>query len=196
MLPLSERAAVVTAIERVEQKTAGEIVFCEVPRSDDYTFAPLTLALAGIFVGTGAALVVLGDPLQFVAIQFGGMILGLVAHAMGAGRLVISQRRINEETMQRAMQVFHEQGLAQTRDRAAVLLFVSYLERMAIVLADEGIKGKVDAAAWARVRDKLAEGARRRSAAPIIAAVEEVGSWLASHFPKTAQDRDEKPSVV
>jgi putative membrane protein len=79
-----------------------------------------------------------------------------------------------------------------------VLIFVSLAERMAEIIADEGIASRVEPTVWDRAMAALAEGLKREEpAAGFAAAVGLCGDVLAEHFPATPGDNpNELPDAV
>lgn len=57
--------------------------------------------------------------------------------------------------MQRAREVFIERGLTNTRDRNGILLYVQVRQHDFVVLADEGINGKIEPGYWQNVCDSV-----------------------------------------
>lgn len=116
------------------------------------------------------------------------------------------------ETMQRAMtypgdilrQVwlraeleFYRENLNQTKDHTGVLIFVTLLERQAVVLGDRGISEKLKAGAWDEVVAKVLEGPRTGQwAAKLEEALNMCGEQLAHHFPIKEGDKNELPNHV
>src|SRR5690606_24401094 len=84
---------------------------------------------------------------------------------------------------------FMAKNLQATRERTGVLIYVSLRERMAEILADEGIAAKVDARAWDPAMAALLTGLRRGQAGEgLIAAIGLCAEILAVHFPADAAD--------
>ncbi len=75
-----------------------------------------------------------------------------------------------------------------------VLIFVSVAERHVEILADSGIEQRVPKETWQSIVDGLThEIAAGRAIEGFIAAVESVGTHLATHFPPGSADRNELP---
>ena len=79
-----------------------------------------------------------------------------------------------------------------------MLIFVSLGERMAELIADEGIAGHVDAHVWDQAMAALTEGLKRgEPAAGFAAAVGLCGDVLAEKFPALPGDNpNELPDAV
>ena len=87
------------------------------------------------------------------------------------------------------------QNLHTTKGRTGVLIYVSFAERFAEVIADDGIYRKVSPKVWegviAELTHHLAKGTRREG---FITAIEMCGKILAEHFPPGHGDKDELPN--
>lgn len=106
-------------------------------------------------------------------------------------------KEAGSDAVARARRLFDDFGMASTRDRTGVLLYVAWKDRSLAVLGDRGIDAKVGEAYWRGLADGLSTAFRKgRYAAGIVAAVEEVGRRLAEHFPRRDDDRDELPNLV
>jgi putative membrane protein len=109
----------------------------------------------------------------------------------------VSEARATELAEEQAFQEFHRFELHRTDARTGVLLFVSLLERRAIVLADEGIHARVGPEPWQATNEAVLAGIRRGSlAAGLLAGIESTGAVLAQHFPPAAGDRNEVPDRI
>jgi len=96
---------------------------------------------------------------------------------------------------QKAVEQFLVQNLHTTKGRTGVLIYVSFAERFAEVIADDGIYRKVSPKVWegviAELTHHLAKGTRREG---FITAIEMCGKILAEHFPPGHGDKDELPN--
>jgi putative membrane protein len=87
---------------------------------------------------------------------------------------------------------FEALGLARTRERTGVLLYVSLAHRRAEVLADEGIYAKAPHQAWDEVIALLTAPLSRGEAADgFVAAVGRIGEILAAYLPPRGDDTNE-----
>jgi len=97
----------------------------------------------------------------------------------------------------RAEVEFHREGLSRTRHHTGVLIFLSLMEREAVVLADHGIADKIPASAWDGVVQAILKGARSGHwAQQCEAALRECGKYLAEHFPPQSGKSNELPNAV
>lgn len=98
----------------------------------------------------------------------------------------------------RAQAQFLAKNLQHTRGRTGVLIFVSLAERMAELIADEGIAQHVEPKVWDRAMAALVEGLKRdEPAAGFAAAIGLCADVLAERFPADPGDNpDELPDAV
>ena len=96
-----------------------------------------------------------------------------------------------------ALQEFHHLGMEKTRDRIGVLVLILFAERQFQIVADEGIHTKVEIGTWETLVVKMSshfkDGKYRDG---IIHVVQEVGSLLSRHFPRSAGDTNELSNDV
>ncbi len=95
-----------------------------------------------------------------------------------------------------AEKLFIKNGLDKTRDRNAVMLYVSLRERTAVVLGDTGIHKEVADGAWDSITASIAEAARKGLLVDgIVTAVGKIGTLLSAHFPLKSDDTNELPDA-
>jgi putative membrane protein len=112
-------------------------------------------------------------------------------------RAFTSHHDLRHQVWARAEVEFHRQGLSDTSSRTGVLLFVSLMERQALVLADKAIADKLPPNVWDKVAKIMTEGARSgRRAEKLEEALRECGAYLATHFPKQAGITHHLPNTV
>jgi putative membrane protein len=189
-----DRERISTAIRAAEAKTSGEIVCVLAKSSTDVTALPVfiaavvALALPWLLVASTAMPVNRILSLQIVVFLALALLLCLprirVALLPRAARRAVAYRA--------AMEQFNMRGIAQTKDRTGILIFVSLAERYARIIADDGIAARVPQSEWQGAMDTLAACMRDgRIADGFIAAIDVCGNELAMHFPRTKADRDE-----
>jgi putative membrane protein len=98
----------------------------------------------------------------------------------------------------RAAEQFIAKNLHATRERTGVLIFVSLGERMAELIADEGIADHVEQHVWDKAMAALTDGLKTgRVEAGFETAVGLCGEVLAAKFPARAGDNpNELPDAV
>ena len=187
MLSESDRERVRQAVTKAEAGLAAEIVPCVFAQSSPYP--ETTWAGGASAAGLACAALFLIDVVHPPWLPLSTLILfvpaaGLAGAALGhwcrpVKRLFIGRRRMEESAARRAKEVFFDRGVARTKARDGVLVFASLLERRAVVLADEGVRGKVKPEAWEPAIAALTGAAGDgRVADGLIAAVEKVAAAL------------------
>lgn len=226
MLTKDDRARIEAAVKAAEEKTRGEIYCVVAHESSDYREAPIAwaalaaLAAPGILLLAGIHVTVpdlFGEP--WTAAQIGAAAES-AARAAVAGAILLqgvlflavavvvsippvrrfmTPRSLKQERVRRrAQEQFLARGLVGTRERTGVLIYVSAAERMAELIADEGVASKVTPAVWDEAMAELVSGVRNgRTAEGFEQAIGRCGAVLAEHFPARADDNpDELPNSV
>ena len=197
MLSEAGRTRVEEAVREAETGTAGEIVVVLARQAGSYKSIPLVYALVGALATPWPLLMLTAWPavriftLQALAASvllalpavFG---LGLVPHRLKRARAQAAARR-----------EFRNRGMADTRGRTGILLYMAVAERYAEVIGDVTIADRVAEAEWRDVIDALVAGmAAGRIDEAMVAAVGRIGSILARHVPPGVDDRDELPNRI
>ncbi len=221
----ADLAAIEAAVRQAEAKTTGELYCIVAEESSEYGEAPLAwaagmallapaLLLAGgvqveapdVFVGWTAAQVAdaageaarraLMGAVMLQAVLFLAMLA--LASIPPVRRLLTPSGLKRERVRARAREQFIAKNLHATRERTGVLIYVSLAERMAELIADEGIADHVEPHVWDRAMEVLTEGLRRgEPAAGFAAAIGLCGEVLAERFPARPGDNpDELPDAV
>jgi putative membrane protein len=196
-----DRQAVRASLAEAERRTVGEILPVVVERSDPHPGADWLAALSFVLVGSSAFLAWMPwqHPWEVLLAQvlLGALGFGLARLLPDFKRLFIFEKRASEVAEEQAFQEFYANGLHKTEAATGVLIFVSLLERRVVVLADEGIDSRVDAAFWEGTDDRILSGIRRGSLREgLVAGIRQVGERLAETFPWTEGDRNEIPDRV
>lgn len=194
-----DRERIASAIRTAETKTSGEIV-CVLARSSVgmpvlqlLCAAVLALALPWLLVAfTGMAVY------RILSLQVLLFLALLLLLSWPRLRIALLPRRARRAAAHRvAREQFLMRGIARTKDRSGVLIFVSLGERYARIIADDGIAARVPQAQWQGAIDALIAHMRDgRIADGFVAAIENCGNALAAHFPRTAETRDELPDRI
>ena len=223
----AELATIEAAVREGESRTSGEI-FCVVAEdSSDYHGTPIAWA-AGVALLAPAILLLAGVQVSAPeALLYGGWTAAQVedigeatAHAALVGTLVlqaalfvaallvVSIRPIRlaltpkgmkrDQVRRRAEAQFLAKNLHTTRERTGVLIYVSFAERMAELIADEGIHARVEAGTWDSAMAALTSGLKRgEAAAGFASAVRQCADVLASNFPvRTGDNPNELSDAV
>ena len=192
-----DRAAISEAITRAEQKTSGEIVVVAAIASDGYrSFGLLWAALLALAVPI--PLVFASKwPVQYIfLLQLAAFLTFLVMFQLEGIRYRLVPAAIKRaRAHQRAVEQFLVQNMHTTKGRTGVLIYVSFVERFAEVIADDGIYRKVPPSAWEDTVGELTNHlARGTTTQGFIRAVERCGKILAKHFPPGRAADNELPN--
>jgi len=191
-----EKERIRQAVIASERHTSGEIVPMIVTASARYTEVELAGMVAGLVIGTVAALL-LGDPWAPAQMQFAWPLVGaslgfLLCRIPAIKRHLIPQRRMAEAIHQRSLAAFTAHGLHYTRAHTGILILASLLEHRIEVLADRGINEKVERGTWDEIAKIVTSGLKSgNGCVAFCAAIERCGETLATHFPRLPDDRDE-----
>jgi putative membrane protein len=210
LLTADEQERIRACVEEAEKSTSGEIVPMVVPASYHYPTASLLGALiVGLLVAVAAVAVesvrkpwgslAMLDRWLFPAVFAVVFVAAfeLIRRVAAFRRLLVAPSEINDEVNEAALTSFYRKGLANTRDRTGILIFVSLFERRACVLADKGINDKVQPGAWQELADLVAQGFRDgKRAEAICRAVTRCGQVLSEHFPIKPDDTNELKNLI
>ncbi|HXU46796.1 MAG TPA: TPM domain-containing protein [Thermoanaerobaculia bacterium] len=96
-----------------------------------------------------------------------------------------------------AERAFDRLGMRNTRERNGVLLFVVPSRRRFVVLGDEGIHARVPPGFWDEVAAALSSHFKKGAFTEgIVAALENLGDQLGTHFPRREDDVNELSDEV
>jgi putative membrane protein len=194
-----DRERIADAIRAAEARTSGEIVCVLAESSSDAIGLPILLAtvaaLAVPWVLMAATALSVRSILVLQVITF--IVLALVL-CLPRIRVALLPRRARRVLAHRvAVEQFSIRGIARKKDRNGILIFVSLAEHYARIIADIGIASKVPHAQWQGAVDALvANCGHGRVADGFISAIEVCESVLATHFPHTADSKDELPDRI
>jgi len=194
-----DRDAIADAVRQAESQTAAEIVVVIDHAASSYRTVPVVMALSlSLLVPWPLlAMTATSAPRIFLTqlVCAALLLCGLLWYGRG-GRFVpgfIKRRRAHDV----ALREFTARGLTRTRGRTGVLFYVAIQERYAEILVDTGLDGKVDQAVWDGIIEPALLAAREdRLRDGLIDAVRAVGTVLATHAPRMADDIDELPNKV
>jgi putative membrane protein len=199
MITEPEKKRISDAIRTVELRTAGEI-FCVIARhSSDYSLVPIAWAAAfALFVPLPLIYLTMWSAATIYLVQVIAFLI--VAMTLSHPKLrfrIVPRRAKHDRAHAEAMSQFFAQGLDKTEHRTGVLIFASTAERYAEIVADAGINGKVAPRIWDDAVAALVAAIKAdRPADGFIAAIEQCGAVLATHFPPGALKPDELPDKL
>ena len=182
------------AVVKAEATTCGEIVPVLVRRSTEQASTPVIGGLVMLVIALALHHAVLSFYPEWQHEIYWAIfmaVMTLSGFALGfwppAQRLLIAHTDQTNETERRAMLAFYQTGVPQTQGKTGIMLFVSFFERKAVVLADDGIAAKTSNTTFQLVVQDLTKGARRGDLATgFEQAIARCGELLAPHFPRTA----------
>lgn len=194
-------AALHRELGQAERRTIGEILPVVVERSDRYPGASWFAGTSFLVVGSIllAGRLPWEHPVVLLLAQLGLLALGYgtARFLPGFQRVFVRPARAAEMVAEQALQEFQRHALHETEGRTGVLLFVSLLERRAIVLGDKGIDAKVEPDQWTRTTRALVDGIRSGSLrAGLEAGIRSAADVLETHFPWEQGDRNEIPDRI
>lgn len=187
----SEIKKIEAAIDRMEELTSGEIVPVIVTRSASVGHVPLTLTLLLTLIVVVAELpfsewlwVTPWAWLWPVVLVVIYAISHFLAKMMWVQKIFVPERDEVEEVQQRAHLEFYANRVNRTQGGTGVLIFVSVMEKKAVVLADEGIAQKVPKETWDQVVSDLGKKLHKGEwGEGFVDAIHTCGRHLQTHFP-------------
>jgi putative membrane protein len=179
-------AAVSAAIRKAEAQTSGQIVCVLARSSSEYGYMPILWASALALVTPWPLIYFTPWSVQriFLLQLVVFLVVGVVL-ALAPLRFALVPRAVRRARAHRAaLEQFVVRGIARTKNRTGVLIFVSLAERYARIIADEGIAAKVHGPEWQAAIDALTAHMRDgRIVEGFTAAIERCGVVLAAHAP-------------
>ncbi len=198
------------AVKEAESKTSGEIAAAFIKESDDYAVYELTFAVicgfiyftVMMFVAKGIENVIRSMfwdySLDYLLIFYGFStflviaLCYLLANFPFIDRLIVPKSVLRRKVKERSARHFMEAGVANTKDRTGILIFISSLERRVELLADSSINAKISQEKWDDMVNHIVAGIKaNRLADHLIQAIRECGDLLAEHFPIRRGDVNE-----
>lgn len=187
------------AVKQAESTTSGEIVPMIVRRSSTVGHVPvigLSVLVALFFALDGPG--VQGDWLGHHWAWYLGdvavllMVGGLLSRLSWVQRLLTPRSDQAVQVDMRAEIEFYRSEIKKTRDSTGVLIFVSLLERRAVVLADKAINDRVPADTWKDLCGVLTSGIKKKEMGVAFAqAIGKCGDILTPLFPIKPDDKNE-----
>ncbi|MFH0974192.1 MAG: TPM domain-containing protein [Spirochaetota bacterium] len=189
------------AVKDAEKITSGEIVPMVVSSSYTYPVSnfiggfifALIIALFAVFIKNNEHLwyfLTIFMPVFYTMYM-------LIKHNPKLKRLFISDKEINEEVEEAAINQFFKHRLYKTKDQTGVLIYISVFERKVWVLADHGINSRVNPSVWQEIVDIIVKGIKeKKQGDAITVAIAKTGEILHTHFPCKKDDTDELSNLI
>ncbi|OYZ23565.1 MAG: hypothetical protein B7Y39_04465 [Bdellovibrio sp. 28-41-41] len=191
-------------IGEVEEKTSGDLRLMIVKRSAVTGHVHLLLwslmvALTFLYLWLNRHSLIFGERWwlwpSIILSQY--IIAAFLSHSQLLQRILTSHRDLYHQVWARAEVEFHRQGLSDTSSQTGVLLFVSLMERQAVVLADKAIVNKLPSNIWDQTVKIIIQGARKgKWAEKLEQALRECGTHLTTHFPSQTGKNHELSNAV
>lgn len=191
------------AIADIEKVTDGEVipmVVRESIRPSAPTKAMFSWYLFCIFALVALILphlnVYIFHDYEWVELAVAAAILGVILdHIPGAKRIIMRKPELHQAVQLRAEHLFYRAGLHRTKNHVGILIFLSLAERVAVVLADEGIASKLEKDVWNKVVKSLTGAAQRGELAEgLRTAIHMCGKILAQYCPRQMKTENEIPN--
>jgi putative membrane protein len=194
------RREIVAAVQRIEQASAAEVVVTIVPRSAAHWDVTLAASLAAVLVFQAATAAFFPDlSALHVAIDSAGLALlvGLVGRALPPlERLLLPGRAKERRVEVGAESAFCRQGIFRTRSRTGTLVYLSLLERRAVLLPDDGLARAIPAESLAALRAETARLFDAPDAAKaLLAVLDHLRRVAVRHLPARPDDVNELPDA-
>jgi putative membrane protein len=215
----ADHAKVSAAIAAAETRSNGEIIAVATDLSDNYHDAALHWAVV-VLIATLAIFAAVPSLLHYWFDFFLGgwrpeptlgqlltLLLVLSVAKFTAVLLILKYMPLrlaltpgatkSRRVRRRAVDVFKAAAERRTVGRTGILIYLSMRERRAEIVGDEAITAVTTPETWGEAMATLLVELRAgRPADGIVAAVEQIGSVLAEHFPRTADDVNEIPDKL
>ena len=196
MFSETDENRIAEAITRAEKATAGEIVAVVAAESSSYLYAPFLWASVVALLVPWPLILWSWWPATWIYVaQVAAFALVLAATLPRPVRYWLVPKSIKRaRAHRRAMEQFVSQNLHTTSGRTGVLIFISMAERHAEIVADAGIEERVSKGTWQEIVTRLVAAFRAgQHTDGFVAAIEDVGGHLATHFPPGSCDANELP---
>jgi uncharacterized membrane protein len=102
-----------------------------------------------------------------------------------------------KDIVELATKEFYRLGMADTRDKTGILIYILLRKRKFHILADSGINEKVEQQIWNTIRDEMTDDFKSGNyLAGVISTLEKVGNILSTYFPIKKDDTNELSNKV
>ena len=110
----------------------------------------------------------------------------------GEIRLFVESKCAYINPVDRAIELFAELNMHQTKDRNGVLLYIAMKDRQLAIFGDEGIHKKLGQAFWEKeIATILSEFHKDHYSDGICKIITDIGTALKQHFPYESTDKNE-----
>jgi putative membrane protein len=220
LLTPQEHAEISQAIRTVEKSTNGEIYCVVAEEASDYRETPLAVGALAALILPSILLFAGGSPASLAGwravhvaaveadlVSYAGLLIAAQALIFALAALIASIPSVKraltpvalkrDRVRRRALEQFLAKNMHRTQARTGVLIFVSFAEHMAEIIADEGVASHVEPTTWEAPMQALVQAMRQRAPKQgLLAAVEQCGAILAQHVPAEGANPNELPDAV
>lgn len=204
----SELQQIQAAVKQAEASSGGEIVPVLARQSSFYETAFWRAGfvfsfLAGVILSTlyltTEYVLFLPPYLWLLFVLTAGLLGALFAQlAPPWKRLLISEALQKARVLDQAKDMFYDYGLSYTEQRTGILIYISFFEHQAVVLADRGIDELVLPPAWELIIEQLTDRLKKgQRVAGICETIVSCGKLLEeSGVQKAVDDDNELPDDI
>lgn len=196
MISQKDQTEISKIIDVAEERTRAELIPMVVTKSDAYPAAHFRCAILMSFIFTVALYLSplnILNPIYFIWIQIPGFVIGyFLANIDMIARFFVTNKEMEEEVYQRALEAFFEHNLHSTDEHIGVLLFISRFEKKVKIISDRGIKEKIADEKWQTIIEVFKKEARSSNYIEALkASIPRIADVLALHFPQTGNNKNE-----
>ena len=188
------------AIAEVEAHSATEIVVGSVISAEDYSgLRSVVGAVAGLLCAFILSIFAPAIPIHWLLLaQLPPAVLFWWLAARGpVVRLFMPNNERRQNVERRALLMFSEHGISNTRDRSGLLILLAERERQAVILGVTGIHERVGNEGWQEHLTAIIGGIKNRRAGDAVTEViESLGVVLKRDFPRREGDTNEPKNRV
>jgi uncharacterized membrane protein len=106
-------------------------------------------------------------------------------------------RHSGGDVLKKAQKIFYQLGMARTKERNGVLIYVATDHRKFAIVGDEGIHRVVSENYWEEVKEEMQKHFREeRFLAGLCRAIQQIGEKLQAHFPAEKTGANELPDEI
>lgn len=200
-LTAESKAALAEAVRDVESCSSAELVVAVRPRSGSYLHADL---IAGIAAGLATLAVLLYSRWEFALVWFLidpiilGALLGFAASRSDVIRRAFTRRQTRRQQVETAARAtFVERRVHGTSGRTGILLYISVLEREAVMVVDVGVEALAATDAWRKAAGEIEAAVRADADGTVVAErLQGLAAILSPALARGASDVDELANEV
>ncbi len=106
-------------------------------------------------------------------------------------------RHSGEDVLKKAQKIFYQLGMARTKHRNGVLIYLATDHRKFAIVGDEGIHRVVPENYWEEVKEEMHKHFREEKFfAGLCRAIQQIGEKLQAHFPAEKAGANELPDEI